>query len=59
MKLNTSNLNGKLDAIAKYATLVHAKRYCCRGTEEFDGKEDPRTAVPKSVALLCNNLVVG
>lgn len=74
----------KLDAIAKYATLVHAKTYYGGGlwysldldydrigamlrrhnyrgyvTLEFEGKEDPRTAVPKSLALMRNTLVEG
>jgi sugar phosphate isomerase/epimerase len=74
----------KLDAIAKYATLVHAKTYYGGGlwysldldyarigamlrrhnyrgyvTLEFEGKEDPRTAVPKSLALVRSTLVEG
>jgi sugar phosphate isomerase/epimerase len=66
----------KIDAIAKYATLVHGKTYYGGGlwytleldyprigailrkhnfqgyvTLEFEGKEDPRVAVPKSLVL--------
>jgi L-ribulose-5-phosphate 3-epimerase len=74
----------KLDAIAKYATLVHAKTYYGGGlwytleldyarigamlrrhnyhgyvTLEFEGKEDPRVAVPKSLSLLRSTFVIG
>jgi sugar phosphate isomerase/epimerase len=74
----------KLDAIAKYATLIHAKTYYGGGlwytldldypriaailrkhnyhgylTLEFEGKEDPRIAVPKSLALLRGTFTVG
>lgn len=73
----------KLDAIAKYATLIHAKTYYGGGlwysldldyprigqmlrkhkyhgyvTLEFEGKEDPRVAVPKSLALLRSTFTV-
>jgi sugar phosphate isomerase/epimerase len=73
----------KLEAIAKYATLVHAKTYYGGGlwytleldyprigailrnhkyhgyvTLEFEGKEDPRIAVPKSLAVLRNAFVI-
>jgi L-ribulose-5-phosphate 3-epimerase len=72
----------KLDAICKYATLVHAKTYYGGGlwysldldypriakifqkhkyhgyiTLEFEGKEDPRSGVPKSLALLRSTLI--
>ncbi|MFI5380378.1 MAG: sugar phosphate isomerase/epimerase family protein [Tepidisphaerales bacterium] len=73
----------KIDAVAKYATLVHGKTYYGGGlwytleldyprigailrkhnfkgyvTLEFEGKEDPRVAVPKSLALLRSAFLV-
>jgi sugar phosphate isomerase/epimerase len=73
----------KLDAIAKYATLVHAKTYYGGGlwysldldyarigamlrrhnyhgyvTLEFEGKEDPRSAVPKSLSQIRSTFTV-
>jgi L-ribulose-5-phosphate 3-epimerase len=74
----------KIDAVAKYATLIHGKTYYGGGlwytldldypriaaifrkhnyhgyiTLEFEGKDDPQVAVPKSLALFRSTFLVG